>query len=81
MSQNSATSDREHTVAERIKILGLKKFAEELRKKREVESILSILKLLPTDCSQESQKNSKNIARLAEAEPVVHFVPRIFLKN
>jgi hypothetical protein len=52
MSQNSATSDRVHTVAERIKILGLKKFAEELRKKREVESILSILKLLPNDSNE-----------------------------
>jgi hypothetical protein len=72
MSQNSATSDREHTVAERIKILGLKKFAEELRKKREVESILSILKLLPTDCSQEfkntvSVRISKKLEEYREA--------------
>ena len=72
MSQNSATSDREHTVAERIKILGLKKFAEEFRKKREVESILSILKLLPTDCSQEfkntvSVRISKKLEEYREA--------------
>jgi hypothetical protein len=72
MSDNSATSCRVHTVAERIRILGLKKFAEELRKKREVESILSILKLLPNDCSQEfkntvSVRISKKLEEYREA--------------
>jgi hypothetical protein len=72
MSDNSATSCRVHTVAERIRILGLEKFAEELRKKREVESILSILKRLPTDCSQEfkntvSVRISKKLEEYREA--------------
>jgi hypothetical protein len=68
MSHKSATPDRVHTVAERIKILGLEKFAEELRKKREVESILSILKRLPTDCSQEFKNTvSVRISKKLEA--------------